>query len=196
MSNKLESLLQELEAFGRANDSEARDHSQKMLNITRDTGELLEILALSHRARDILEIGTSNGYSTLWLAKAARENKGTVITVERSEYKAGLASDTFERSGLNPFIRMIRGEAGAFLDIQDDESFDFVFLDSNRSEYVSWWPRLRSVLRVGGLLVVDNAVSHKEQMRDFVTLVKEDSSFLTVTVPIGKGEFLALKTAQ
>jgi predicted O-methyltransferase YrrM len=73
-----------------------------MLNITRDTGEFLSALVRATLARRVLEIGTSNGYSTLWLAEAAKAIGGTVTTVEFSEYKAGLAAANFSRSGLAP----------------------------------------------------------------------------------------------
>ena len=74
-----------------------------------------------------------------------------------------------------------------------DASADLVFLDSARSLYLDWWPDLRRVLRAGGLLVVDNATSHAHEMADFVAAVKEDDAFGTSLVPVGKGEFLAVK---
>jgi predicted O-methyltransferase YrrM len=69
-----------------------------------------------------------------------------------------------------------------------------IFLDSERPEYPGWWPHLRRVLRPGGLLIVDNATSHVEQMAPFVALVTADAGFATCLVPVGKGEFLAVKT--
>ena len=70
-----------------------------------------------------------------------------------------------------------------------------IFLDSERPEYPGWWPHLRRVLRPGGLLVVDNATSHVEQMAPFVALVTADPRFTTCLVPVGNGEFLAVKAA-
>jgi len=72
-------------------------------------------------------------------------------------------------------------------------SLDFIFLDSERIEYVGWWPDLKRVLRPGGLIVVDNALSHEEEMAPFVALVSSDDDFETSLVPVGKGEFLAVK---
>ena len=91
MDSLLEALKIELERFGEENDGVTVERSQRMLNITRDTGEFLSALVRATAARRILEIGTSNGYSTLWLAEAARATGGTVTTVEFSEYKFGLA---------------------------------------------------------------------------------------------------------
>ena len=71
-----------------------------------------------------------------------------------------------------------------------------MFLDAERPEYPGWWPHLKRVLRPGGLLVVDNATSHPEQMAPFVALVKADADFTTSLVPVGNGEFLAVKVAR
>src|SRR6185295_4192091 len=106
MDESLEALKAELECFGEATDAATTERSRRMLNITRDTGEFLAVLVRATAARRILEIGTSNGYSTLWLAEAARTIGGLVTTVELAEYKVGLASATFTRSGLTPFIRL------------------------------------------------------------------------------------------
>jgi len=72
--------------------------------------------------------------------------------------------------------------------------FDFVFLDSERAEYARWWPHLRRVLRPGGLLVVDNAVSHAADLAPFIALVQADPLFAACLVPVGNGEFLAVRS--
>ncbi|HEX6733301.1 MAG TPA: O-methyltransferase [Azonexus sp.] len=196
MTEQLHDLLQELEAFGLNNDSTHAERPRRMLNITRDTGEFLAVLVRATNARRVLEIGTSNGYSTLWLAEAALSVGGHVTTVELSEYKLGLASANFARAGLAPAITQVRGEAGALLEGMAEASVDLLFLDSERSEYPGWWPDIRRVLRPGGLLVVDNATSHAAEMAPFVALVEADHEFSTCTVPVGNGEFLATRQAR
>ncbi len=156
----------------------------------------LSVLVSATLARRVLEIGTSNGYSTVWLAEAARAIGGAVTTVELSEYKVGLASANFTRSGLAPYITLVHDDAGRLLQRSEQSAFDFIFLDSERSEYPGWWQQLRRVLRPGGLLVVDNATSHVEQMAPFVALVKADPLFATSLVPVGNGEFLAVKASS
>ncbi len=193
MDSLLEALKTELERFGEENDSATTERSRRMLNITRDTGEFLSVLVRATAARRVLEIGTSNGYSTLWLAEAARGTGGAVTTLEFSEYKIGLATANFARSGLASIIELIHADAGRLLQQIEEGAFDFVFLDSERSEYPGWWVHLRRVLRPGGLLVVDNATSHHEQMAPFVALVKADPAFGTSLVPVGNGEFLVVK---
>jgi predicted O-methyltransferase YrrM len=193
MSNQLQGFRAELEQFGKANDSAMTERSRRMLNITRDTGAFLALLVRATVARRVLEIGTSNGYSTLWLAEAARGIGGAVTTIESAEYKVGLATTNFARSGLASFITLVHGDAGLVLGRTADGAFDLVFLDSERSEYVGWWPHLQRVLRPGGLLVVDNATSHVEEMASFFALVVANTHFTTSLVPVGNGEFLAVK---
>jgi predicted O-methyltransferase YrrM len=195
VDDSLEALKAELERFGEANDAATTDRPRRMLNITRDTGEFLTVLVRATAARRVLEIGTSNGYSTLWLANAAKGIGGSVTTVEFAEDKIGLASANFARSGLSPFITLVHDDAGRLLQRSDQSEYDLIFLDSERSEYSGWWPLLRRVLRPGALLIVDNATSHVEQMAPFVALVLGDTEFATCLVPVGKGEFLAVKTS-
>jgi predicted O-methyltransferase YrrM len=191
----LNHLLAELEVFGAANDQTHQERPRRMLNITRDTGELLAVLVRALGARRVLEIGTSNGYSTLWLASAARAIGGRVTTVELSEYKADLAAANFARAGLAACIEQVLEDAGAVLARREAASVDLLFLDSERPEYPGWWPDLRRVLRPGGLLVVDNATSHGSQLAPFVALVEADPDFTTCLVPVGNGEFLATRSA-
>ena len=196
MTEPLAALLAELEQFGQRNDAMTSDRPWRMLNITRDTGEFLAILVKATDARRILEIGTSNGYSTLWLASAARATGGSVTTVEWSELKLGMASANFARSGLAACISLVHDDAGQVLKRSPDAAFDLIFLDSERPEYPGWWPELKRVLRYGGLLVVDNATSHAEQMAPFIALVEADPQFTTSLVPVGNGEFLAVKAGR
>jgi len=195
VGDPLEVLKTELERFEDTHDAATKEVPRRMLNITRDTGEFLAVLVRATVARRVLEIGTSNGYSTLWLAEAARGIAGSVTTVELADGKFALASANFARSELSPFITQVHDDAGPFLQRSDQSAYDLIFLDSERPEYPGWWPDLRRVLRPGGLLIVDNATSHAEQMAPFVALVKADREFATCLIPVGKGEFLAVKTA-
>ena len=138
MEKNLDELLSELERFGKSNDGANSARPCRMLNITRDTGDLLAVLVRATVARRVLEIGTSNGYSTLWLASAARAIGGTVTTVELSEHKIGLATANFARSGLGGQITLLHEDAGRVLQRSLDGAFDLVFLDSERSEYPGW----------------------------------------------------------
>ena len=194
MDDSLQDLKAELERFGEAHDAATSGPRDRMFNITRDTGRLLALLLRATAARRVLEIGTSNGYSTLWLAEAASEVGGVVVTVESADRKVKLAADSFSRSGLAHVITQIHDDAGSVLKRTGDAAYDLIFLDSERSHYTAWWSHLRRVLRPGGLLIVDNATSHAHELASLVTLVSEDSDFTACLVPVGKGEYLAVKS--
>ena len=193
-SPNLDALKVELERSGETNDAAISERRRRMLNITRDTGEFLAVLVRATASRRVLEIGTSNGYSTLWLADAASALGGSVTTVESTAYKLELAAANFARSGLSPFITLIHDDGGRVLQHSKDGAYDLIFLDSERGEYPGWWPEVRRVLRGGGVLIVDNATSHVNELAPFVALVTGDPQFETCLVPVGNGEFLAVKT--
>jgi predicted O-methyltransferase YrrM len=193
MSMHNAALLADLEALGARHDADTVDHAERLLNITRDTGEFLSVLVRATGATRILEIGTSNAYSTIWLAEAARANAGRVTTVERSAAKAALARGTLSRAAAIAPVTLEVGDGGEFLAHDGNASWDLIFLDSNRTHYAAWWPDIRRALAPGGLLVVDNATSHPDEVAPLIAAVAEAPEFTTVLVPIGKGEFLAYK---
>jgi len=192
MQTALKAMLKELEAFGRQHDASVTERSGRMLNITPDTGEFLAVMTRATGATRILEIGTSNGYSTLWLADAAGPG-ALVTTVELLPEKAALARSNFTRACLKERIDQVEGDAGAYLAGCADASVDLLFLDAERRAYLDWWPQLARVLRPGGLLVVDNAVSHAQEMAPFMQTVRADSGWSSSLVQVGKGQFLAAR---
>jgi predicted O-methyltransferase YrrM len=193
MIESLRSLLHELERFGMENDAGAASRQQKMLNITPETGELLALLVLAMKARRILEVGTSNGYSTLWLADAVRAIGGCVVTVEVAPAKAEMARHNIERAGLSRWICQEVMDAGEFLCRHAPAAFDLLFLDADRGQYAGWWPWLEKIIAPGGLLVVDNAISHAHEMAGFTRQVHAAPGWRAMTIPVGNGELVALK---
>ncbi|MNS75839.1 putative O-methyltransferase [compost metagenome] len=189
----LEQLKRELERFGKQHDEAQPSRGRKMLNITRDTGELLALLVQTRGAQAVLEIGTSNGYSTLWLAEAVKRLDGRVTTIERDEKKISLAETNFQRAGLSSWITLLAGEAGSLLPSLPTAGYQLIFLDSDRQHYQGWWPEILRLLAPRGLLVVDNAISHESEMRDWMAQVRRDPDFLTSLVPVGKGEFMVVR---
>ena len=189
----LEQLKRELERFGKQHDEAQPSRGRKMLNITRDTGELLALLVQTRGAQAVLEIGTSNGYSTLWLAEAVKRLDGRVTTIERDEKKISLAEANFQRAGLSPWIILLAVEVGSLFPSLPTAGYQLIFLDSDRQHYQGWWPEIRRLLAPRGLLVVDNAISHESEMRDWMAQVRRDPDFLTSLVPVGKGEFLVVR---
>jgi predicted O-methyltransferase YrrM len=189
----LSNILTELEELGNSNDSIESERSKKYLNITRDTGEFLSVLVKSTKSQNILEIGTSNGYSTIWLASSLPEN-GLVTTIECSLQKFNEAQVNFEKAKLTNKINQIHDEAKSYL-AQLNSKFDIIFLDADRSLYMSMVVEIEKLLKPGGLIVTDNAISHEHELIEFMEYFKRKSEYSCCLVSVGKGEFLAYKSA-
>jgi predicted O-methyltransferase YrrM len=187
----IEIFLEGLEKHGLENDSLDIEKSKKYLNITKDTGQFLSFLVKSSNSKNILEIGTSNGYSTIWLAKAIPED-GLVTTIELNPQKIKEAESNFRSTGLSKRINQIHGNAETVLDELSGE-FDLIFLDSERSIYFSIKERIVDLLKKGGIIVVDNAISHRKEVEDFIQYFESRSEYTCCLVPVGKGEFLVYK---
>jgi predicted O-methyltransferase YrrM len=192
MDNPLVSLLDELARSGDANDARETERARRMLNITPDTGRLLWILLQASRATRILEVGTSNGYSTIWLADAVRGRAGRVTTLEKNPEKARLARQNLARAGLLDHVELREGIAAETLATLPGP-FDFVFLDADRPSYRLYLDLALPRLAPGGLLVADNVVSHADELREYLERVKSHPDLFSVTVPVGKGEEISFK---
>ena len=189
---RLRALLDELAEFGRQNDARETERDRRLLNITPETGQFLAILLRAVRAQRILEIGTSNAYSTIWLAWAAAETGGHVTTIERAADKVAMARTNLQRAGLSDRVTVVHGSA---LDVLADlpGPFDLIFLDADRSNYDSYLDLLLPRLRRGGLLVTDNVTSHAAELADFLRRLKTQPQVDTVTLFLGNGEELTYK---
>ena len=195
MDRPLLDLLDRLARFGEDNDARETARPRRMLNITRDTGRLLWILIGAIGAKRVLEVGTSNGFSTIWLADAARSTGGRVTTLELNPDKIALARANLADAGLAGFVDVIAGTAADTLATLPGP-FDLVFLDADRPSYLTYLELVVPKLRPGGLLVADNVTSHASELQDYLARVKSHPRLFSVTVPIGNGEEIAVKLAD
>ena len=192
MDGALLALLEKLAAFGEDNDARETARPRRMLNITRDTGRLLWILVCATRATRILEVGTSNAFSTIWLADAARTTGGRVTTLEVNPDKIALARTNLARAGVEDVVDILEGPASETLATLPGP-FDLAFLDADRPSYLTYLELVVPRLRTGGMLVADNVTSHASELTDYLRRVKGHPELFAVTVPIGNGEEIALK---
>jgi predicted O-methyltransferase YrrM len=184
--------LDQLATYGRDNDARETARAQRMLNIAPDTGRLLWILLTAMRATRILEVGTSNAYSTLWLADAARVQQGRVTTLECDATKIALARENLEQAGLLRTVEIVEGRAAESLAALSGP-FDLVFLDADREHYLDYLELVVPKLRTGGLLIADNATSHAHELVAYLAAVQTHPQLFAVTLPIGNGEQVAVK---
>jgi predicted O-methyltransferase YrrM len=189
----LRSLLSSLHAAGAAHDAEEPDRLRRLRNLEPDSAALLTLVLRAARARSVVEIGTSNGYSAIWLADALRDTGGRLTSVDVSSWdgvEANLAA-----AGVSPLVDLVLADGGAYLAGLPSASVDLLFLDAERVEYPGWWPHPVRVLRPGGLLAVDNVLSHPDEVAQFLALVAADVAFVAETIPVGKGLHLAWRRA-
>lgn len=188
MDDRLAGLLTELHATGATHDAAEPDRLRRYRNLEPDTAELLTVVLRAAGARKVVEVGTSNGYSTLWLADAVRDTGGSVLSIDAAP--AGDAAANLARAGLSGHVQLHRGDGGAILAELPDGGVDLLFLDAERTEYPSWWPHPLRVLRTGGLLAVDNVLSHPDEVAPFLALLADSGRFTGTTVAVGKGLYL------
>jgi predicted O-methyltransferase YrrM len=194
MNEERQTFLDELYAAGRAHDEALEDRLERFRNVEPETAELLGVLVRAMQAKRVLEIGTSNGYSTIWLADAAEAVGGSVVSLEVEPERTELARSNLSDAGVAGFAELRTEDAGAFLAAAGDDAWDLVFLDAERPAYVGYWPDLVRVLRPNGLLVVDNTLSHANQLVEFSELVHEHEGITSTLVTVGAGVLLVVKS--
>ena len=158
-----------------------------------DAGRFVWFLAQAVQARVIVEVGTSRGVSTLWLADAARTTGGRVLSIDTDAEAQEHARRSVTAAGLADHVDFRVGDGGVALADLADGAVDLLFLDAERTEYPSWWPHPVRVLRAGGVLVVDNALSHPTEIEPVRELLERDGRLSVTTIPVGKGELVALR---
>ena len=178
-------------------DADTRDRAdstplaKRLKQITPEVGRLLSILAASAPPGDCLEIGTSAGYSTLWLAFACQISGHKLVTFEILPEKVALARETFQIAGLENFIHQVQGDARR--QVQDFKNVAFCFLDADKDTYMACYEAIVPNLVAGGILAADNITSHESELRPFVQHVLADKRVDAVVVPIGRGELICRK---
>lgn len=177
VDDQLARVLDDLYQEGRAHDGPLADRLLRLRNMTPDAARLISTLIRARRATSFLEIGTSNGYSAIWFADAARDTGGRLTTVETDADRVAAALANLERAGVGEYADVVHGDGAETLAKTPDASVDLVVLDAERPAYTDYWSQLRRVLTPYGVLAVDNAVSHRDQVAAFHELrVGEGSS--------------------
>ena len=168
-------------------DARQSDRLRRYRNIEAESAKLLAMLVRTQRSKRILEIGTSTGYSTLWLAEAAKVVGGKVNTLEINAFRCAQAKKYAEEFGLESLIDFWVGDAADYL-AQATEPFDLILLDAERGSYAGYWEDLKRLLQSSGsTLIVDNVISHAAEVKTFLELIKDDEDYMSTILPIGAG---------
>jgi predicted O-methyltransferase YrrM len=193
MDDLLAAVIEELHREGVEHDEGRTDRLERLRNLEPDTARLLSVLVRAVGPRRVLELGTSNGYSTLWLADAVRSVGGRLVSVDVDGARSALAAQNLDRGGVRGPVELRVEDAASTLAASPDESWDMIFLDAERSAYTSYWPDLVRVLRPGGLLAVDNVLSHADELREFRALAAAAPNVSEAVVPTGAGLLLVVR---
>jgi len=163
-------------------------------NISRKTGNLLNMFVKMMNIQNALEIGTSNGYSGLWLAKALKETGGHLTTIEFYEKRQILAIENFKKCGVNDVITSIQGSAcDVIRNFSDDIKFDFVFIDASKREYIDYFTLIKPHMTKKSMLIADSIISHAEKVKDFVNAIDKDDEFQYEIVEVPAGILIAYR---
>ena len=187
-------VLDELERDDARERARGAPRAERLRQVTPEVGRFLHILVLAKRPRSIVEIGTSGGYSTVWLATAARAVGASVVTLEIDPVKVRRATASLREAGADDAATIVEGDAFAYLR-ERREPIDFVFLDAEKEDYAAFLELIVPLLPAGGLLIADNLTSHAEELAEFRRRAESDPRLAAVVVPIGRGELLAVRTA-
>ncbi len=190
MDEVVEKKLQELELT-----------QKQFWNIDRGTANLLSILIKSANYKNIVEVGTSNGYSGIWLGLAAKEIGGKVITIEFHKCRYDVAVENFKLCKLNGIVEPHQGMAiDELIDLKkedynsEDEKFlDFAFVDANKQQYIKYFEIIDQKLRKGGMIAFDNMLSHKEKVQDTLECLQNDKNYQIQMINTPAGLLLAYK---
>ena len=173
------------------------DRLLKHRNLEPATAELLSLIVRLAGARRVVEIGTANGYSTVWLADAVADTDGHVVSLDTAtndDARTNLARADAVQGGLAKRVELRQEDGGAYLARLEEGSLDLLFLDAERVEYPSWWPHPIRVLRPGAVLAIDNVLSHADEVAPFLTLLAREATLVGSTIAVGKGLHLTWRS--
>jgi predicted O-methyltransferase YrrM len=183
--------MKELEEIDTADRGDGTPRMQRLRQIPPDTGKFIALLAATAPAGTYIEVGTSAGYSSLWLALACEKLGRHLITFEVLPEKARLARETFSRAGVEKSVQLI--EADARRQVHAYEDIAFCFLDAEKEVYAECYELIIPRMVSGGILVADNAINHRETLEPMLQNALNDRRVDALIVPIGKGELVCRK---
>ncbi len=166
------------------------DNTIRMWSVPRQTGEYLYNYVLTHKPKVILELGTSSGYSAIWMAAAAQSYGGHVYTVEVAEPKITLAQSYINRVGLQDSITIIPGMVGDVLATWE-KPIDLLFLDADKMNYLGYIQAIEPMFAEGATLIADNVLDFAHLMQDFLSYIETSDRYQSEVVTIDHGLLVA-----
>ena len=172
---------------------------QDFWNVDRPSANFLNLLIQIKNVQSALEIGTSNGYSSIWLAKALKKTGGKLTTLEYWQKRMDLALLNFKKTNVDDIITPIVGDAIEILaDMNKKRSmeFDFIFVDANKAEYIQYFNSFDPLLKKGGVIVADNILSHYKKTKNYVETLLNHPNYQSQLLDFDAGMLLSYKLNQ
>jgi predicted O-methyltransferase YrrM len=185
-------FLERLAASGKTHDEQEPEHAERYLNLERETAEAVAMLMTIAKTRSVLEIGTSNGYSTIWIAATVGPRGGRVTSIERDPEKQAQARKNLAHVGLLPLVDLVEGNATEAV-CSLAGPFDCVFFDADRVSAPQQLEILLPKLLSPALLLADNVLSHPEQIAGYLQRVDQLERTSHTILKIGKGLSVAFR---
>ena len=174
--------------------SELEKTQKDFWNVSRATGNFLNMLVKIRNAKNVLEIGTSNGYSGLWFLDALKTTNGHLTTIEYYDKRQSIARANFDKCGFSGMYTPILGSACEILEeFTEDNKFDFVFIDANKREYVKNFELIKPHLLPNAIIAADNVNSHREKVQTYLDAIMSDSDFQTEILDLPAGLAVSYK---
>jgi predicted O-methyltransferase YrrM len=186
LDDRVRSVLERLAAEDADERARGVDRALRARAVSPTTGQLLFALVAPQTACEVLEIGGSRGYSTIWLAAGARILGGTVVSLEQDPVKCEAWRHNIEDAGLAEWAELVEGDARESLEAIEDV-FDLVFIDAEKEDYEDYFRLARPKVEPGALIVADNVLSHEETLGAYSRARQADPSLESVTVPLDRG---------
>ena len=202
MNSDISRVLDRLEEQSQLEKSRKVDvpPEDRMLAITKETGKILNMILRLKKAKNMLEVGMSTGYSTIWCAEAILENQGKIITIEQNPDKISRAKRNFEDAKVSQCITIKRGIAREILSELNQEGnkefFDFVLIDADKENVTEYFDQILPMTSIGGVIITDNMLypeKYKEHMSEYAKHIRKHQNVRTMTLPIGNGEEITMK---
>lgn len=168
------------------------DESQKGKNpywiISPEIGKFLNELIIANNFKRVLEVGTSVGYSGIWVAEALKRTNGKLYTIESHEERFEKAAKNFKKAGLSDCVVQLKGHAP---DVKIDDMFDLLFLDGTKAEYTSYLVAFLFHMKKGGMIVADNALTHKKELCGYHDYIFNSPHLESKLIKEGSGIYLS-----
>jgi predicted O-methyltransferase YrrM len=188
-------VLARLEEQDRAEREAGLPARQRSRQVEPTTGRFLFALAASQAGIEVLEVGGSRGYSSIWLAAGARVLGGRVVSLEHDPEKCAAWRENVAAAGLEEWAELVEGDAFETLGRTSDV-FDLVFLDAEKDDYEALFGLIRPLVDAGGLVVADNVLSHADPLAAYSAARQADPALVSVTLPLDRGLELTLALTE